>query len=171
MANSHQLWISFFPGKMTLADDVDLEEYVMSKVRTNHKLQLKNRLTWYAVQHDLVKQSAQDELSGADIKAICTEAGLLALRERRMKVSFLTSCLYQGHLTSWILSSLLSLNRLSARIPLIGDTGGLQEVEGECALQEAGGNPRGTVHVDHCCVFALWREYVENLKLLEHICS
>merc|ERR1712137_855555 len=30
---------------------------------------------------------AKDELSGADIKAICTEAGLLALRERRMKVS------------------------------------------------------------------------------------
>merc|ERR1712117_448539 len=46
-------------GKMTLADDVDLEDYVMSK----------------------------DELSGADIKAICTEAGLLALRERRMKVT------------------------------------------------------------------------------------
>merc|ERR1711972_396198 len=46
-------------SKMTLSDDVDLEEYVMSK----------------------------DELSGADIKAICTEAGLLALRERRMKVT------------------------------------------------------------------------------------
>mmetsp|Transcript_17663 Transcript_17663/g.47554 ORF Transcript_17663/g.47554 Transcript_17663/m.47554 type:complete len:443 (-) Transcript_17663:1114-2442(-) len=45
--------------KMTLADDVNLEEFVMSK----------------------------DELSGADIKAVCTEAGLLALRERRMKVS------------------------------------------------------------------------------------
>jgi len=45
--------------KMTLADDVNLEEFVMSK----------------------------DELSGADIKAMCTEAGLLALRERRMKVS------------------------------------------------------------------------------------
>eukprot|EP00953_Heterococcus_sp_UTEX-ZZ885_P002377 1794-Heterococcus_DN1.PRE.1 len=29
---------------------------------------------------------AKDDLSGADIKAICTEAGLLALRERRMKV-------------------------------------------------------------------------------------
>ena len=29
----------------------------------------------------------QDELSGADIKAVCTEAGLLALRERRMKVT------------------------------------------------------------------------------------
>ena len=28
----------------------------------------------------------KDDLSGADIKAICTEAGLLALRERRMKV-------------------------------------------------------------------------------------
>ncbi|KAF0544218.1 26S proteasome subunit P45 [Gigaspora margarita] len=45
-------------GRMTLSDDVDLEEFVMSK----------------------------DDLSGADIKAICTEAGLLALRERRMKV-------------------------------------------------------------------------------------
>eukprot|EP01028_Stygiella_incarcerata_P007497 TRINITY_DN310_c0_g1_i1.p1 TRINITY_DN310_c0_g1~~TRINITY_DN310_c0_g1_i1.p1 ORF type:complete len:443 (-),score=145.88 TRINITY_DN310_c0_g1_i1:270-1598(-) len=44
--------------KMTLGDDVTLEEFVMSK----------------------------DSLSGADIKAICTEAGLLALRERRMKV-------------------------------------------------------------------------------------
>ena len=45
--------------KMTLHSDVDLEEFVMSK----------------------------EELSGADIKAICTEAGLLALRERRMKVT------------------------------------------------------------------------------------
>ncbi|KAG0748743.1 hypothetical protein G6F57_002649 [Rhizopus arrhizus] len=45
-------------SRMTLSDDVDLEEFVMSK----------------------------DDLSGADIKAICTEAGLMALRERRMKV-------------------------------------------------------------------------------------
>ncbi|RVW29866.1 26S proteasome regulatory subunit 4-like [Vitis vinifera] len=45
-------------SRMTLADDVNLEEFVMTK----------------------------DEFSGADIKAICTEAGLLALRERRMKV-------------------------------------------------------------------------------------
>eukprot|EP01104_Vermistella_antarctica_P006362 TRINITY_DN17065_c0_g1_i1.p1 TRINITY_DN17065_c0_g1~~TRINITY_DN17065_c0_g1_i1.p1 ORF type:complete len:443 (-),score=169.63 TRINITY_DN17065_c0_g1_i1:139-1467(-) len=45
-------------SKMTLSDDVVLEEFVMAK----------------------------DELSGADIKAICTEAGLMALRERRMKV-------------------------------------------------------------------------------------
>jgi 26S proteasome regulatory subunit T2 len=44
-------------GRMSLADDVNIEEFVMSK----------------------------DELSGADIKAMCTEAGLLALRERRMK--------------------------------------------------------------------------------------
>ena len=29
----------------------------------------------------------QDDLSGADIKAMCTEAGLLALRERRMCVT------------------------------------------------------------------------------------
>jgi 26S proteasome regulatory subunit T2 len=46
-------------SRMTMADDVNLEEFVMTK----------------------------DEFSGADIKAICTEAGLLALRERRMKVT------------------------------------------------------------------------------------
>jgi len=46
-------------ARMTTADDVNLDEYIMSK----------------------------EELSGADIKAICTEAGLLALRERRMKVT------------------------------------------------------------------------------------
>ena len=44
---------------MSLGEDVDLEEFVMAK----------------------------DELSGADIKAMCTEAGLIALRERRMRVS------------------------------------------------------------------------------------
>lgn len=46
-------------GRMTLSDDVNLEELIMSK----------------------------DDLSGADVKAICTEAGLMALRERRMKVT------------------------------------------------------------------------------------
>lgn len=45
-------------ARMSLSDDVDLEEFVLAK----------------------------DELSGADIKAVCTEAGLLALRERRMRV-------------------------------------------------------------------------------------
>uniref|UniRef100_A0A673MV04 26S protease regulatory subunit 4-like n=1 Tax=Sinocyclocheilus rhinocerous TaxID=307959 RepID=A0A673MV04_9TELE len=30
---------------------------------------------------------AKDDLSGADIKAICTEAGLMALSERRMKIT------------------------------------------------------------------------------------
>jgi 26S proteasome regulatory subunit T2 len=30
---------------------------------------------------------AKDDLSGADIKAICMEAGMLALRERRMRVT------------------------------------------------------------------------------------
>lgn len=46
-------------SRMTLASDLDLEEYI----------------------------TAKDDLSGADIKAICTESGLLALRERRMKVT------------------------------------------------------------------------------------
>jgi 26S proteasome regulatory subunit T2 len=44
---------------MSLSEDVDLEEFVTTK----------------------------DDLSGADIKAVCTEAGLLALRERRMRVT------------------------------------------------------------------------------------
>ena len=43
---------------MSLSEDVNLEEFIMAK----------------------------DELSGADIKAMCSEAGLVALRERRMKV-------------------------------------------------------------------------------------
>jgi len=46
-------------NKMSLSEDVNLDEFVMTK----------------------------DDLSGADVKAICTEAGLLALRERRMKVA------------------------------------------------------------------------------------
>ena len=46
-------------SKMGMAEDVNLEEFIMSK----------------------------DELSGADIKAIATEAGLLALRERRKQVT------------------------------------------------------------------------------------
>merc|ERR1712173_509439 len=45
--------------KMNLSEDVDLEPYI----------------------------SGKESLSGADIKAICTEAGLLALRERRMRVT------------------------------------------------------------------------------------
>jgi len=43
---------------MSLADDVNLEEFIMAK----------------------------DDLTGADIKALCSESGLIALRERRMKV-------------------------------------------------------------------------------------
>jgi 26S proteasome regulatory subunit T2 len=46
-------------GKMKLSPEVNLEEFVLTK----------------------------DDLSGADIKAICTEAGLMALRERRMMVT------------------------------------------------------------------------------------
>ena len=49
---------SIHTAKMSMNDDVDLEEFIMSK----------------------------DDLSGADIKAMCSEAGLIALRERRMKV-------------------------------------------------------------------------------------
>ena len=46
-------------SRMAMAEDVDLEQFIMAK----------------------------DDLSGADIKAICTEAGLLALRDRRTRVN------------------------------------------------------------------------------------
>mmetsp|Transcript_67200 Transcript_67200/g.101292 ORF Transcript_67200/g.101292 Transcript_67200/m.101292 type:complete len:108 (+) Transcript_67200:1039-1362(+) len=46
-------------GKMSLSECVNMDEFIHAK----------------------------DDLSGADIKAVCTEAGLLALRERRMKVT------------------------------------------------------------------------------------
>jgi len=46
-------------ARMNLSDDVNVDEYVQAK----------------------------DDLSGAEIKAICSEAGMLALRERRMKVT------------------------------------------------------------------------------------
>lgn len=52
-------WSRLHTSRMNLAEDVDLEEFVTTK----------------------------DDLSGADIKAVCTEAGLLALRERRMRVT------------------------------------------------------------------------------------
>lgn len=57
--NTKRKIFSIHTAKMNLSDDVDLEEFV----------------------------TAKDDLSGADIKAMCTEAGLLALRERRMRVT------------------------------------------------------------------------------------
>ena len=52
-------FVRLHTSRMTLGSDVDLEEFI----------------------------TAKDDLSGADIKAVCTEAGLLALRERRMRVT------------------------------------------------------------------------------------
>lgn len=57
--NTKRKILGIHTSKMSLADDVKLDDIVNSK----------------------------DDLSGADIKAICTESGLLALRERRMKVT------------------------------------------------------------------------------------
>ena len=86
---------------------------------------------WNPVKKTIITFQLKDDLSGADIKAICTEAGLLALRERRMKVEIL-------------------FQPFSTFFSFAGHPGRLQEVEGECAVQEAGGNPRGTLHVV-CC--------------------
>ncbi|PNY27418.1 26S protease regulatory subunit 4 [Tolypocladium capitatum] len=56
--NTKRKIFSLHTSKMSLNDDVELEEFISQK----------------------------DDLSGADIKAICSEAGMLALRERRMRV-------------------------------------------------------------------------------------
>ncbi|ODV86119.1 hypothetical protein CANARDRAFT_231441 [[Candida] arabinofermentans NRRL YB-2248] len=57
-SNTKKKILTIHTSKMNIAPDVNLDELVGTK----------------------------DDLSGADIKAICTEAGLLALRERRMQV-------------------------------------------------------------------------------------
>lgn len=57
--NTKRKILGLHTSKMSLGEDVDLEELVTQK----------------------------DDLSGADIKAICSEAGLMALRERRMRVT------------------------------------------------------------------------------------
>lgn len=69
---------------MNLSEDVDLEEFVMTK----------------------------DDLSGADIKAVCTEAGLLALRERRMRVTKVDFVTARERVSSLILVILGSLSLL-----------------------------------------------------------
>lgn len=56
--NTKRKIFALHTSKMSLNDDVDLDEFINQK----------------------------DDLSGADIKAICSEAGLMALRERRMRV-------------------------------------------------------------------------------------
>lgn len=56
--NTKRKIFTLHTSKMSLSEDVDLEEFIAQK----------------------------DDLSGADIKAICSEAGMLALRERRMRV-------------------------------------------------------------------------------------
>ena len=102
---------------MSLSDDVDLEVFVMSKDDLSGKFDffqdfLLNIFNLIQLPND--RQSSSTELlhnqqyncsyliipsrtalyrttlfyiSGADIKAVCTEAGLLALRERRMRVT------------------------------------------------------------------------------------
>ncbi|SPN98722.1 probable RPT2 - 26S proteasome regulatory subunit [Cephalotrichum gorgonifer] len=56
--NTKRKIFALHTSKMSLNDDVELDEFISQK----------------------------DDLSGADIKAICSEAGLMALRERRMRV-------------------------------------------------------------------------------------
>ncbi|GAB7322986.1 hypothetical protein MBLNU13_g05516t1 [Cladosporium sp. NU13] len=57
--NTKRKIFTLHTSKMSLAPDVDIDEFVTQK----------------------------DDLSGADVRAICSEAGLLALRERRMRVN------------------------------------------------------------------------------------
>ena len=110
-------------SKMSLADDVNLDEFVMTK----------------------------DDLSGADIKAICTESGLLvcifgwfvslkgfwsnifcqALRERRMKI--MQVC--------WLWA--LAWNSINIEWLWFAIAGRFQEGQGKGHAQEKGRRPGG----------------------------
>lgn len=59
LANTKKKIFTLHTSKMSLNEDVELDEFITQK----------------------------DDLSGADIRAICSEAGLMALRERRMRVN------------------------------------------------------------------------------------
>lgn len=64
-------------------------EFPVPDLKTKHKIfqihTSRMSLNEDVVVTDLIQ--TKDDLSGADIKAMCTEAGLIALRERRMKVT------------------------------------------------------------------------------------
>jgi hypothetical protein len=81
---------------MSLSEDVDLEEFIMNK----------------------------DDLSGADIKAVCTEAGLLALRERRMRVTKADFTTAREKVRGWFIWT-------SASIYLPGSVGPVQQERGD----------------------------------------
>ena len=67
--------------KMTLADDVNLEEYYNSKEELSGA-----DIKVFFLPMKTTKKSVIYKYKNFYFKAICTEAGLLALRERRMKV-------------------------------------------------------------------------------------
>jgi len=80
-------------SRMTLADDVDVEEIVTAKddlsgadvkvrCRVGHVVAFGE---WRANRLESQHTPTADAVGGA--QAVCTEAGLLALRERRMKVT------------------------------------------------------------------------------------
>ena len=72
--NTRKKIFAIHTSKMSMGKDTDevLEELVTSKG------------IYIYIFYEIVLM--EDDLSGADIRAICTEAGLLALRERRMRV-------------------------------------------------------------------------------------
>ena len=96
---------------MNLAEDVNIEEFVMSK----------------------------EELSGADIKAVCTEAGLLALRERRMKAGASAPPSHR--------CGLRVAGRECATRTHADHASRFQEGQGKGAVQEEGGRAGGSLLV------------------------
>lgn len=75
---------------------------------------------------------AKDDLSGADIKAMCTEAGLLALRERRMRVTMV---------------SFEKGNQMDETL-IFNISGGYAKGQRKCALPEEGRGPGDYVFVN-----------------------
>lgn len=112
-------------SRMSLNDDVDLEEFIMTK----------------------------DDLSGADIKAVCTEAGLLALRERRMRVTKadFTTAREKVYITTILLIMQYQLIEFSG------------------SIQEERRHTGGSVPVVYIIVFAILRLFSFNVVALIHV--
>jgi 26S proteasome regulatory subunit T2 len=74
---------------MAVAEDVDLEEFVMAKDELSGadiKVQCRSRASLPLLPACVCSAAGDAELHRG-VQAMCTEAGLLALRERRMRVT------------------------------------------------------------------------------------
>ena len=75
-------------GRMTLSEDVDLEIFIMAKDElSGADIKVCVRMTVFSLEQQCLSYLMIGVCMVSFMQAVCTEAGLLALRERRMKVT------------------------------------------------------------------------------------